>query len=95
MKPFFYFVELEKPQEKVLKNVAPKQPPTVYALQKFIKCHQTFFFVVGLVLHVDMIPYFHCTIFAELEIGTLVAIPVLPTLKIFLPKKKPIRLTLA
>ena len=42
----------------------------------------------GLVPHGDMILYFHCTIFAGLEMGTLVARQFLPTLKIFFQKKK-------
>ena len=43
VKTFFYKVELEKPQENVQKKAAPKRPPTVYALKKLRKCHQTLF----------------------------------------------------
>ena len=87
VKTFFYKVELENPQEKVQKKAALSGPPTVYALKKFVKCHQTVFMWWGLVAHGHMILYFGCTIFAGLEMGTLVARQFLPTLKIFFQKK--------
>ena len=70
-------------------------PPTAFALQKFTKCHPTVFWWWGMVPHGHIILYFGCTIFAGPEMGTLVAIHFLPTLKIFFPTKKTIRLTLA
>ena len=73
----------------------PKFMPKIGLRKTFIKCHQAVFLWWGLVPNGDMMLYFHCTIFAGLEMGTLVARQFLQTMKIFFQKKKPIRPTLA
>ena len=70
------------------KSTKKSGPPTVYTLQKFTECDHPVFLWWGLVLHGHMILYFGCTIFAGLEMGTLLARQFLPTLKIFFQKKK-------
>ena len=79
-----------KTTEKSTKKKRPLSDPPRYCIRslKIHKMPPDGFLWWGLVSHGDMIPYFGCTIFAGLEMGTLVARQFLPTLKIFFPKKK-------